>query len=79
MISRRPQRLPSEPNLAILHHGVSATHRDGFLYLVAYIMEKINETWREIEQNSPTKNSFVNIDLIQKLKERRTMIGERKN
>ena len=34
-------------------------------------MEKINETWREIEQNSPTKNSFVNIDLIQKLKERR--------
>ena len=34
-------------------------------------MDKIDETKKEIEENSPTRNSGVNIDMIQKLKERR--------
>ena len=36
-----------------------------------HIMERIDETQKEIEQNSPSRNSGVNIDMIQKLKERR--------
>jgi hypothetical protein len=38
-----------------------------------HIMERINETQKEIEENSPTRNSGVNIDMIQKLKERRSL------
>ena len=36
-----------------------------------HIMERIDETQKEIEENSPTRNSGVNIDMIQRLKERR--------